>query len=125
MRELLLIYLLIAIAPFVLFVIMIVKYFQIAKDIRIIKKHTAPIGDFTTLQAAVLGDKKATKKLLLVDFHQTVGALADNKQLSIRGFERSYKLFLKEAEEAGVYFTEDELARISDFKLFKRLYKCC
>lgn len=61
----------------------------------------------------------------LVDFHQSVGALADNKQLSIRGFDRSYKLFLTEAEQAGVSFTEEELARISDFKLFKRLYKCC
>lgn len=116
---------LIGLGPLILSIIMIVKYFQIASDVRIIKRYVHPTGDFSALQDAVLGDKQVTKKLVLIDFHQSVGALVDDNVLSVRGFEREYKLFLKDAEAAGVEFSEEELARISDYTLFKRLYKYC
>lgn len=113
------------IIPTVLCILMIIKFFQIAKEVRLIKRFATPSGDFTTLQKAVLGDKESIKKILLIDYHQTVGALMDKKSLNARNYQAHLNKFMNTAKELGVEFTEDEVARISDYLLFKKLYRYC
>lgn len=104
---------------------MIIKYFQMAKDVRIIKRHLFPNSNFKTLNEAVLGDKEATKKLLLSDFHHTVGVLASKGDLDAKNYAYYYEEFVKSVEKVGAEFSEEELARVADYTLFRRLYKYC